>query len=216
MKIEGTGKPRYSPNKEIELLFNEGLQSDRDRALFGVCLYTACRSCRSVQLESHRCFHPGGCHPLRNGYPQRQQQRQARHPHYPHHSRIEAAVGNLRTSLTPLPVPQPPPQPPLEAREPRSRLSPIPRSLRKSWHHRRFHPQPQKVGTHSDEQRGYPIADYSRNQRPPQLRTVAEILRSAARPSEGSRLCTLYPFARQASASGVIPESLVKLPKIAV
>ncbi|MEG4852211.1 hypothetical protein QUB10_15005 [Microcoleus sp. B5-D4] len=29
----------------------------------------------------------------------------------------------------------------------------------------------------SDEQRGYPIADYSRNQRAPQPRTVAEILR---------------------------------------
>jgi hypothetical protein len=31
----------------------------------------------------------------------------------------------------------------------------------------------------------------------PQLRTVAEILRSATRPSKGSRLCTLYPFLRQ-------------------
>jgi len=29
--------------EEIELLFNEGLQTPRDRALFGVCLYTACR-----------------------------------------------------------------------------------------------------------------------------------------------------------------------------
>ncbi|WP_333109724.1 MULTISPECIES: tyrosine-type recombinase/integrase [unclassified Microcoleus] len=28
-------------------------------------------------------------------------------------------------------------------------------------------------------------------------RTIAEILRSAARPSKGSRLCTLYPFLRQ-------------------
>lgn len=28
---------------EIQLLFSEGLQTTRDRALFGVCLYTACR-----------------------------------------------------------------------------------------------------------------------------------------------------------------------------
>jgi len=127
----------------------------------------------------------------------RQHQRQARHPHYPDHSRVEAAVRNLQTSRTPLPIPEPPPQSPLEAREPGSRLSPVPRSLRKSWHHRRFHPQPQKVSTHSNEQRRDSAADYSRNQRSPQLRTVAEIFRSAARPSEGGRLCTLYTFPRQ-------------------
>jgi hypothetical protein len=44
---------------------------------------------------------------------------------------------------------------------------------------------------------GDSAADYSRNQRTPQLRTVAEILRSAVRPSKGSRLCTLYPFLSQ-------------------
>jgi hypothetical protein len=59
----------------------------------------------------------------------RQHQRQAWHPHYPDHSRVEAAVRNLRASRTPLPIPQPPPQPPLEVREPGSGLSPIPRSL---------------------------------------------------------------------------------------
>jgi len=46
----------------------------------------------------------------------------------------------------------------------------------------------------SHEQCTYPIADYSRNQRSPQLRTVAEIFRSAARPSTRGRLSTLYAF----------------------
>src|SRR4028119_934613 len=197
MKIEGHGEGKILTQEEIELLFNEGLQTDRARALFGVCLYTACRIAEACSLKVIDVFTPAGVIRSEMIIRFRQHQRQAWHPHYPDHSRIEAAVRNLRASRTPLPIPQPPPQPPLEAREPGSRLSPIPRSLRKSWHHRRFHPQPQKVSTHSDEQRGYPIADYSRNQRPPQLRTVAEIFRSAARPSEGSRLCTIYPFARQ-------------------
>jgi len=78
----------------------------------------------------------------------RQHQRQARHPHYPDHSRVEAAVRNRRTSRAPLSIPQPPSQSPRETREPGSRLSSIPRSWRSSWHHRRFHPQPQKVRTH--------------------------------------------------------------------
>jgi hypothetical protein len=29
--------------EEIQQLFNEEFQSERDRALFGVCLYTGCR-----------------------------------------------------------------------------------------------------------------------------------------------------------------------------
>lgn len=54
-----------------------------------------------------------------------QHQRQTRHPHYPNHSRFEAAVRNLLTSPTPLPVPQLSPQPPLETHDERgSGLSP--------------------------------------------------------------------------------------------
>ena len=43
MKIEGHGQAKILTQEEIELLFNDGLQGDRDRTLFGVCLYTACR-----------------------------------------------------------------------------------------------------------------------------------------------------------------------------
>jgi hypothetical protein len=98
----------------------------------------------------------------------RQHQRQARHPHYRDHSRVEAAVRNRRTSPAPYIFPG------------------------RHLNHRRKHANPEvasdlfqeagsRIGiigasTHSlkrsaltsDEQRGYPIADYSRNQRPPQ------------------------------------------------
>ncbi|MEG4015490.1 MULTISPECIES: tyrosine-type recombinase/integrase [unclassified Microcoleus] len=51
MKIEGHGQAKILTQGEIELLFNEGLQSDRDRALFGICLYTACRIAEACSLE---------------------------------------------------------------------------------------------------------------------------------------------------------------------
>ena len=43
MKIDRHGRAKILSQYEIQLLFNEGLELDRDRALFGVCLYTACR-----------------------------------------------------------------------------------------------------------------------------------------------------------------------------
>ncbi|NER98678.1 MAG: site-specific integrase [Symploca sp. SIO1B1] len=43
MKIDRHGKAKILTQSEIQLLFSEGLRSERDRALFGICLYTACR-----------------------------------------------------------------------------------------------------------------------------------------------------------------------------
>jgi integrase/recombinase XerD len=43
MKIDRHGKAKILTQAEIQLLFCQGLQSDRDRALFAVMLYTACR-----------------------------------------------------------------------------------------------------------------------------------------------------------------------------
>jgi integrase/recombinase XerD len=43
MKIDRHGKAKILTQSEIQLLFSQGLQSDRDRALFAVMLYTACR-----------------------------------------------------------------------------------------------------------------------------------------------------------------------------
>ena len=43
MKINRHGRAKILTPEEIALLFNQGLTNDRDRALFGVCLYCACR-----------------------------------------------------------------------------------------------------------------------------------------------------------------------------
>ncbi|MEG3925630.1 MULTISPECIES: site-specific integrase [unclassified Microcoleus] len=51
MKIEGHGQAKIFTQQEIELLFNEGLQTSRDRTLFGVCLYTACRIAEACSLS---------------------------------------------------------------------------------------------------------------------------------------------------------------------
>ena len=50
MKIEGHGQAKILTQGEIELLFSKGLQTSRDRTLFGVCLYTACRIAESCSL----------------------------------------------------------------------------------------------------------------------------------------------------------------------
>jgi len=50
MKIEGHGQAKILTQEEIELLFNDGLQGDRDCMLFGVCLYTACRIAEACSL----------------------------------------------------------------------------------------------------------------------------------------------------------------------
>ena len=43
MKSDRYGQPERLSPEQLTLLFNEGLLTARDRALFGVCLYTACR-----------------------------------------------------------------------------------------------------------------------------------------------------------------------------
>ena len=43
MKIDRHGQAAILSQQDIQLLFTSGLQTTRDRALFGLCLYTACR-----------------------------------------------------------------------------------------------------------------------------------------------------------------------------
>jgi integrase/recombinase XerD len=50
MKIKRHGQAKILTQQEIELLFNKGLLSERDRTLFGVCLYTACRIAEACSL----------------------------------------------------------------------------------------------------------------------------------------------------------------------
>ena len=51
MKIDRHGKAKILTPEEIQLLFNEGTDKDRDRVLFGICLYTGCRINECVTLQ---------------------------------------------------------------------------------------------------------------------------------------------------------------------
>lgn len=50
MKIDRHGKAKILTQSEIQLLFTQGLQSDHDRALFGICLFSACRIMEACTL----------------------------------------------------------------------------------------------------------------------------------------------------------------------
>jgi integrase/recombinase XerD len=56
MKIDRHGRAKILSLAEIQLLFNEGLHSSRERALFGVCLYTACRIEEACTLRRKDVF----------------------------------------------------------------------------------------------------------------------------------------------------------------
>ena len=52
MKIDRHGQAKILTPEEIQLLFSEGLTTPRDRALFGICLYTACRIREACTLRT--------------------------------------------------------------------------------------------------------------------------------------------------------------------
>lgn len=56
MKIDRHGRAKILTPIEIQLLFNSGLQNSRDRALFGICLYTACRITEACTLRRKDVF----------------------------------------------------------------------------------------------------------------------------------------------------------------
>jgi integrase/recombinase XerD len=60
MKINRYGQAAILSHSEIELLFVQGLQSDRDRALFGVCLYTAARIAEACSMLYEDVYTPSG------------------------------------------------------------------------------------------------------------------------------------------------------------
>ncbi|NJP11775.1 MAG: phage integrase family protein [Leptolyngbyaceae cyanobacterium RU_5_1] len=43
MKVDRHGQSKVLTPTEVTRLFTDGFQGDRDRALFGICLYTGCR-----------------------------------------------------------------------------------------------------------------------------------------------------------------------------
>ena len=52
MKIDRHGQAKILTPEELELLFNQGFKSDRDRTLFAVMLYSACRVNETVTLKT--------------------------------------------------------------------------------------------------------------------------------------------------------------------
>jgi integrase/recombinase XerD len=60
MKVDRHGKAKILSQAEIQLLFNEGLQTSRDRALFGICLFTACRVNEACTLRVTDAYDSAG------------------------------------------------------------------------------------------------------------------------------------------------------------
>ena len=60
VKIDRHGQASVLTSDEIELPFNGGLQSDRDRTLFGVCLFSACRIAEACSLLTKDVYATNG------------------------------------------------------------------------------------------------------------------------------------------------------------
>jgi len=52
MKVNGNGQGKILTTDELRLLFTDGLTNPRDRALFGICLYTGCRISEALALQT--------------------------------------------------------------------------------------------------------------------------------------------------------------------
>ncbi|HEY9607665.1 MAG TPA: site-specific integrase [Allocoleopsis sp.] len=60
MKIDRHGQAKILSQEEIQLLFSHGLHNGRDRALFGICLYTACRIREACTLRTADVYNQKG------------------------------------------------------------------------------------------------------------------------------------------------------------
>ena len=60
MKVDRHGKAKILSQAEIKLLFSEGLQTPRDLALFGICLFTACRIREACTLRTADAYDAQG------------------------------------------------------------------------------------------------------------------------------------------------------------
>lgn len=58
LKIDRHGQASVLTPGEIELLFNDGFLTDRDRTLFGVCLFSACRIAEACSLLTRDVYAP--------------------------------------------------------------------------------------------------------------------------------------------------------------
>jgi integrase/recombinase XerD len=60
VKIDRHGQASVLTSDEIELLFNDGFLTDRDRTLFGVCLFSACRIAEACSLLTKDVYATNG------------------------------------------------------------------------------------------------------------------------------------------------------------
>jgi integrase/recombinase XerD len=60
MKIDRHGQAKILTQTEIQALFNQGLVNDRDRALFGICLYCCCRIKEACTLNVNDVYDRSG------------------------------------------------------------------------------------------------------------------------------------------------------------
>ena len=60
MKVNRPGRAKVLTQDEIQLIFTHGLDSDRDRTLFGVCLFTATRIRECCTLLTQDIYTPKG------------------------------------------------------------------------------------------------------------------------------------------------------------
>lgn len=52
MKVAGNGQGKILTSEELRLLFTLGFVSPRDRALFGICLFTGCRVSEALAVQT--------------------------------------------------------------------------------------------------------------------------------------------------------------------
>src|SRR5919202_95205 len=60
VKIDRHGQASVLTSDDIELLFNDGFLTDRDRTLFGVCLFSACRIAEACSLLTKDVYATNG------------------------------------------------------------------------------------------------------------------------------------------------------------
>ncbi len=60
MKVDRHGQAKILTTEEINLIFYEGVKNDRDRAMFAICLYTACRINKCVSLRTTDVYYRQG------------------------------------------------------------------------------------------------------------------------------------------------------------
>jgi len=60
MKINRHGQAKVLTQQEIQLIFSQGLSNERDRTLFGMCLFSACRIREACTLLTDDIYTPKG------------------------------------------------------------------------------------------------------------------------------------------------------------